>query len=583
VARIDASKWAVTIRGQNHRFSDKLLVLVDGRSLYTREFSGVYWDAVNVLLEDIDRIEVVLGPGGAVWGSNAVNGVINIITKSSAETQGAFVRADLGTVDTGGVAGRYGGMAGAASYRVYFDAASRGHMNLDAATAADDGWSSLNGGARVDWTGGTDTVTLETDVVRTDSRYRFAFPDGVIAPPAGWPTVVEDADAVRASALGRWTREIGTGRSVTLQGFVDRMARQEEYQRYRAITVDGDAKFLARVGRHDLVTGGGVRQSQERVDGSFAVLFTPARVTLRIFNAFAQDELRLAGDRVRLTAGAKVEHDTLSGWNLQPTGRALWAFAPNQRLWGAVSRAVRTPSLASRYVRVNYTSFESDAGLPAVVSIFGTPDLGAERTVAGEAGYRIEWRHLSMDASVFVNHYDGLTTLEPIDPQVETTYGAPNLVVGWRQEGLLDVTSHGLQLAGRWSPLPWWHMDGAYSFYRVTPSPDPASRDETALSYDANAPRHQWSIRPALTLAPRIDVDAMVYHVGRLAALDVPAYTRVDARIEWKVTSRWSVALTGQNLFQDLHAEFGGRDSITTVSRVPRRILGRLTWTLPAR
>ncbi len=578
VARIDSSKWAVTIRGSNHRFSDKLLVLVDGRSVYTRQFSGVHWDTLNAMVEDIDRIEVVRGSGGAVWGANAVNGVINIITKSSADTQGPAIRASVGNDDHRSIAARYGGTRGATSYRVHVDSAQHPHTMLNESTRGEDDWATLNVGTRLDWHRGKDRVTAQADVVKSDANFRFNFPEGVVAPPLGWPVRVSANDLVRGSTLGRWTRDAGSGRTFEAQGFFEIADRDEEFQQYRSRTYDADLKYLARQGRHDLVSGIGFRETHERTDSAFVLAFTPEQPVLRVFNLFVQDEVRTVGDRLRLTGGVKLEHETLSGWGVQPTGRALWLISERQRVWGAVSRALRTPSVVNRTGRVNFTSFPGEAGLPVVISILGNPEYETEETLSVEGGYRFDRRPLSVDVTTFANHHKRLPTLEPLPPQVELTYGQPSIRVATQFANLMDADSRGVELAARWSSASWWRVDGTYTYFHFTAHLDPTSADERVIGDDSNAPNHQWSLRPAVTLGSRLDLNAMVLRVGRLAALEVPAYTRTDIRAAWKVTERWSVVVAGQNLFGDPHPEFAGAELVTTAMLIPRQINGRLLW-----
>ncbi len=578
VARIDSSKWAVSIRGNNHRFSDKLLVLVDGRSVYTRQFSGVHWDTVRVMPEDIERIEVIRGPGGAVWGANAVNGVINIITKSSVDTQGPALRATVGANDHRSVAARYGGARGSTSYRVYLDSTQHPHTMLDESTAGEDDWTSFNIGTRVDWQGGKDRITAQADFVRSDSNFRFSFPAGLIAPPEGWPLRGSDTDAIRGSTMARWTRDIGTGRTVEAQGFFENARRNEEYQHYEGSTYDADLKFHVRQGRHDIVSGVGFRETHEGTDRTFALAFTPEIPVLRVFNLFVQDEVRLVGDRLRLTGGVKLEHETLSDWGLQPTGRVLWSISDRQRVWAAASRALRTPSVVNRAARVNFTSFPGESGLPVVISILGNPEYQSEETVSVEGGYRFDRRPFTVDIATFANHHDRLPTLEPLPPQVELTYGQPSVMVGTRFDNLLDADSRGVEVAARWASATWWHVAGTYTYFHFTPHLDPTSADQEAALGDGNSPGHQWSLRPAVTLGPKVDVSAMLLRVSRIRTLEVPAYTRADVRAEWKVTGRWSLVFTGQNLLGDPHAEFAGLELATTAMLIPRQINGRLLW-----
>ncbi len=578
VAHIDASKWAVSIRGFNKRWSDKLLVLIDGRTLYNRQFSGVYWDSVNVMVEDIERIEVVRGPGGAVWGANAVDGVVNIITKTSRETEGALVRASIGTQEEGSTAIRYGGAFGRTAYRVHADWQQRGHSMLDASVDAPDRWRALNSGVRLDWKGDGNELTLDTGVQQVDGNSFAALVDGPTPPAGGWPTYSQTTVQTGGHALGKWTRHAVAGGTLELQGFVEHVDRRETAFHYFWTTADVDAKFQRRVaGRHEIVGGLGYRRTDDTFDGSFAVSITPAQSDLSIFNAFAQDEVRLADERLRLTLGGKVEHETFSGWGVQPTARALWALGQREHLWAAASRARRTPARADRGLHVNITSFPGPMGLPIVIQLLGNPAYRTETLTSVEGGFRIERARLSVDVSTFYSHHDGTQTQEPIPPHVEILNGRPALVMARQFTNLMTSDSQGVEIAGRWSPAQWWFVDANYAFFHLTPHPAATSLDEKAPLFDGNAPAHQWQIRPALTIG-RFDADLGASRVGALESFGVPGYTRVDARAEWRVTPRVSLVMTGQNLTDDVHAEFGGLENATTVTLDPRRVAGKVTW-----
>lgn len=234
--------------------------------------------------------------------------------------------------------------------------------------------------------------------------------------------------------------------------------------------------------------------------------------------------------------------------------------------------------MGNRSVRANLTSFPGDAGLPVVVSILGNPEYETEETISFEAGYRIDQRPLRVDLSAFANHHERLPTLEPLPPQVELTYGRPNIRIASQFANLLNADTRGVEIAARWSSASWWHVDGGYTYFHFTPHLDPASADERVANSDGNAPSHQWSLRPAVMVGSRVEVDAMVLRVSRIASLEVPAYTRTDVRAEWKVTGRWSFVVAGQNLFGDPHAEFAGAGLATTPMLIPRQINGRLLW-----
>jgi iron complex outermembrane receptor protein len=578
VARIDASKWAIAIRGFNKRWSDKLLVLIDGRSIYNRQFSGVHWDSVNLMVEDIDRIEVVRGPGGSLWGANAVDGVINILTRSSADSQGTFARVEAGSGDRASGAVRHGGLLRAATYRASLNWSRTGPTLQDDDTESPDGWHAVDAGFRLDWKAGRDEVMVQTGAQRVDAASFVARVDSPTAPAGGWQPRPFETGVSSGFALGRWTRSFEANRSFEAQAFIDGTVRDDVSWDHRWTTVDAEIKYQTPAGAgHHVLAGMGYRRTRDHFHGSFSVRITPDVADLSVFNAYGQDEWRLASSRVRLTLGAKVEHETFSGWGVQPTARLLWAPAEHQRVWAAVSRALRTPARADRGLRVNVASFPGERGLPVVVALMGNGGYRTENMTSVEAGYRVERRSLSMEAAVFTGRHEGLQTLEPIDPHVETTYGAPNLLVGQRFDNLMDAESRGIELTGRWNPRGWAHVDGSYVFFDVSSHPDAASRDPHAASYDGAAPRHQWQLRPGWS-AGSWTLDVAVQHVGGFDSREVPAYSRTDARVEWAPSRAWSLSLTGQNLFSTGHREFGGDDNATAVGLDPRRVIGRVAW-----
>ena len=578
VARLDASKWAISIRGFNQRWSDKLLVLVDGRTVYTRLFSGVYWDTLNLFAADIDRIEVVRGPGASVWGSNAVDGVINIITKTAGETKGVVASAAVGSQGESTTGVRYGGEAGGAAYRADLQWQRHGHMLLDPTTPAPDEWSTVTGGFRLDRARASDRLTVQGQLTRAAGGLLGMLPEGPVAPANGWPPLEQRFATVRGYGLVRWSRTPAARGTLDLQAFVDTTDRDELGGQNRATTVDGEIRYHGVAAkRHDFVAGTGYRRTADRLDGTFFVSLMPERETLNVFNAFVQDEIRLRRDRVRVTVGAKVEHETYTGWGLQPTARVMWAPTGQQRVWAAVSQAVRTPSRVNRGLRFNSQSMPGEAGLPVVVSVFGNADYRAERITSVEAGYRVDRAAWALDLTTYAARHADLQTLEGFAPYVETTYGLPNVVVGTRLGNGMRADTHGVELSGRWRPVRWWHVDGSYTWFHFQSRFATTSTDfRTGL--DGDAPAHQWQIRHALSFGQALDVDLAIGRTGRLGNLQVPAYTRGDARVEWHVSRDWALALTGQNLIGAAHREFGGFETATTIALDPRRVTIGATW-----
>jgi iron complex outermembrane receptor protein len=579
VAQINANKWAVSARGFNGLFSNKLLVLVDGRSIYDPLNSGQFLETEDLVLEDIDRIEVVRGPGGAVWGANAVNGVVNILTKSTADTQGASVRLSAGTFERFQGSARYGGSIGAATYRVFTQWSDHSDSLSSRLTPAGDGWSAMSTGFRVDWKAARSAFMVESNfsAARLDALWVKVDPT---APPGAALQTLGGSDTQVVNVLGRWTHSSEAGSVLQVQSFFDSRPRfdiptGQSLQK----TVDLDVQYRTKLwARHDVVVGAGSRVTHEVLDGGTAVSVTPSDSDRSVGNAFVQDEIALAGNTVHVTLGSKVEHDTYASWGVQPTARALWDLPRRQHVWAALSRALRTPSLFDLGIRGNLALIPSAQGLPIEIGLLGNPDYRTERVLATEAGYRVDLRTTAtLDITGFSNRYSGLQTNEPIPPYVEFAPGPPHVLVATQYANLLDADTAGIELAGRWQPSRRWRLDGSYTGFRFTPRVNAASRDLAAATADDSAPRQQWQLHSSVSLGPRAEIDAAFFRVGSLSQLSVPAYSRADARLEVKLTSRLSALIVGQNLFDRGHAEFGGVNNPVETTLVPRSARVQLT------
>jgi iron complex outermembrane receptor protein len=576
VAQINSNKWAVAVRGFNNLFADKLLVLIDGRTVYDRLNSGVFWESLDIPLDQIDRIEIVRGPGGATWGANAVNGVISIVTKSAADTPGAAGSIGGGTFDGVHASARYGGRLGDVAYRVYSQWASRDRSRLGT-TAANDAWQSQTHGLRVDWTRNADAVMVEGGATLASLRGLWGVPSGPV--PAVKPALRDGQYTQEYNVLGRWTHRRENGSSLQVQSYVDDRHNDDSVNP-RQFQTDIDAQYHTKMGNHhDVVFGGGYRFLDENVTGGFSFSIAPNVVDETIVNAFAQDEITL-GPRVQLSLGTKVERDAHVGWGIQPTARVMWSLVPQrQHLWVSVSRAVRTPSLGDVSGRYNYTSFVGQGGVPVVVGAVGNPAYRAEEVVDAEAGYRAALGSAaSVDVTAFRGSYDKLKTSEPLAPRMEFTPGPAHLFIPVQFGNLLHATTAGVEISAHWTPVSFWRLDGGYSTFHLTPHLAAASHDAAAAAFDGNVPRAQWQARSAFSLGSRAQLDAMLFHTGELASLGIGAYTRADARLEMPLTKRLIASVVGQNLFDPAHAEYAGRGAIVTPTRLPRSGRVQLAW-----
>lgn len=592
VARINANKWAVSVRGFNSLYSNKLLVMVDGRSVYNPAFSTVLWDTEDLLVEDIERIEVIRGPGGAMWGANAVNGVINIITRPSVDTRGGLARVSAGTFEPGSLALRYGGtLGGATNYRVFAQGSVQGDsLNAPGVDANDDS-RTFTTGARADWSRGRDALMFQGSA--TSGRQRPLWLDlQSPAPEPGSLVSTMVSTTTVANAVGRWTRTSSKSSSLQVQAYFDSAHREEAIGSYTRHTWDIDAQYHSVVAtRHDLVAGGGYRHIVESMEGLDGYTFSPSHVRPLIVNGFAQDAIALAQRKVELTVGAKFENNTFAGFGFQPNVRLMWSMTPTQRVWAATSRALRTPSLIDRGLRVEYPLQTREMAqlllapedpeapsIPIMVGALGNPEFSSEHLVNTEAGYRFNlgstW---SLDIVGFSSRYDDLQTYEPLAPSVEIVNGLPQITVLTQYENIMRADTHGAEIATRVQLRDGWQVDGAFSAFHLTPHAN-GSLDPTVPLYEGHAPTRQWRAHLALPLLARGQADVHLFRTGSLAQLSVDPYTRLDARVEWPLTRQISAVLSGQNLLNGSHREFRGHETNIQSTLVPRSGMLRLVW-----
>ncbi len=579
VARIDGNKWAISSRGFNGRVANKLLVLIDGRSVYSPETSGVYWEVQDLAIEDIERIEVVRGPGGTLWGANAVNGVINIITKHSEETLGALFTAGAGTQEQGFGTVRYGSKIGEGSYYRVYGKYFKRHGMIDVSGAnANDGQQAVRGGGRLDWQmSDRDALTLEGDLYHTNLRETAL---GISAAAPFAPPVNTKGDFSGVSLLGRWKRNFSDRSDMTLQVYYDRFDRHISALSDHISTVDLDFQHNLAVGaRQSFVWGLGYRliSHAAKTNGSSPIQFNPAQKTFPLFSGFAQDEITLVKDRLRLMIGAKLEHNSFSGFEAQPSVRLSWTPTPRQTVWASVSRAVRTPARTEQDIRVNYQAIPGP--IASVVAVVGSPSAKSEALVAYELGYRAQPFHkLSLDVATFSNTYHHLTSFEPGLPFLETNPLPVHLLVPVRYANLFYGETYGAEASVNYDATRRWKIQGSYSFLRVQLHPGAGSADVRSESAEGDNPRHQFQVHSYFKLSPRLDLDLSLYHVSRLLSQPVPRYTRVDTRVGWRVREGIELSVGLQNLLDERHVEFAGADAAVLISQPQRSAYGKLSW-----
>ncbi len=546
VAQVDSRQWAISARGFNNVFADKMLVLIDGRTVYTPLYAGVYWDVQDTMIEDLDRIEVISGPGATQWGANAVNGVINITTKSAKDTQGSLLVAGIGTELRNSDEVRYGGkLAPNLYYRVYAKYSDRGDSIRTNDRMSNDAWRMWQSGFRMDYDAGTgDVLTLQGDVYNGDINQ--AGPDNI--------------RVNGGNLLSRWSRKLAENSDLKVQVYYDRTHRRIPGSFTQDIdTYDLDFQYRRPVGAaHDIVWGLGYRFVQDNVINTPTNAFLPAQVGRGSFSTFVQDEIALRQDRLHLTVGTKVEHNDYTGFEFEPSVRLAWRPDARQTVWGAISRAVRTPSRIDR-------DLYSPATPP--YRITGGSKVVSEKLIAYEAGYRVQLEpQLALALATFINHYDDLRSLEPLNP--------PQAFPAEASSGLRGQSA-GAELTAEWQATPVWRLRAGWTELRVRSEPQPGNLDRNARDSIARDPNHQVLLRSLLDLSAKWECDATLRYVASINTQSVPGYTEADLRLGWRPTPAWELSLLGQNLLHSDHPEFN-----TPASRreLQRAIYGKASW-----
>ncbi len=575
VARVDSNTWSVGIRGFESALSRSVLVLIDGRSVYTPLFAGVYWQVQDTVLEDIERIEVIRGPGGTIWGANAVNGIINIITKNAKDTSGTMVSTGGGNLDQGFVNARYGAGNGKnLNYRIYGKAFTRGPEFHPDHRQFDD-WRMGQTGFRTDWDlHDHDTLTLQGDLYNGDVGQKVGITS--YAPPF-MTNVEQNAELAGGNLLGRWKRDLGSGSDLQVQTYYDRTNRKQSNFAESRDTFDVDfMHHLPLPGRQDFLWGLGARLSSGNATQVVpTVAFTPNHYTDKLYSAFIQDEISLAGNQLSLTIGSKFLHNGYSGFEVEPTARLLWTPSPRQTVWGAVTRAVRTPS-----------RIEEDLQLTALLSpnpltffrVTGDRKFSSEHLIGYEAGYRTLLRSkFYLDIAAFYNNYGNLLSIEPGTPFSETSPPPPHVVFPLLfRNGLLGHTS-GFEVAPDWTPAHSWRLRGSYSYLHFDLKKGAGSLDaSTVSSTQGSSPHHQVTIQSSLNLPKKLEFDQTLRYVSALPAQLVRGYWSADVRFSWQATRSLDFSIVGQNLFQPHHAEFGGDPG--SLVGIERSAYLKITW-----
>jgi iron complex outermembrane receptor protein len=577
VAKISASKWSVSSRGFPGLMSNKLLVLIDGRSVYSPLYSGVFWDSNSVMLEDIERIEVIRGPGGTLWGANAVNGVINIITKKAADTQGGLVRVGAGDQEPLTTAARYGGKISDTAFgRLYVLYNDHGSNALTGSGAdADDDWQPMQGGFRMDGTPGNGKEwTLQGDLYRNQGD-QILSPYWISTPPFQL-ALHDEVDTSGGNLLGRWRQEVTADSAVTLQAYFDRNTRDELLYNWQYDTLDFEVQYDTTIGqRQRLTVGSGYRTVQGDVTPNFQLWF-PDR-TDELYSVFAQDEITLFEEALWLTLGSKYERNDYTGEEWQPSAKLLWKPAANHSLWTSVARAVVTPTVTEQQSRITLGVVPFPPPY-STIGFVGNPSCGSEELWAYEAGYRWQAsKSLSFDLALFYNDYDDLFTMVPSSTSYDIQF--MNGVSG---------SGRGVELSADWLATSWRSFALAYSYLDMQVSPTDGINQEVASArYNEGSPQHQVSLRSSIALAKHWRLNMWGRYVDNVTTWDmtqpgwpkviIDGYFSLDANLIWTPNEHLEVMFAGQNLTNSGQLQYISEYS-TPSTEIERGVYGKLTW-----
>lgn len=577
VARINNSKWAITARGFNGRFANKLLVLIDGRSVYTSDFAGVYWNAQDVMLEDVERIEVIRGPGATLWGANAMNGVINIITKHTEDTQGGLLTAGGGTQETGFGALRYGVKLGEDTFaRAYAKGFMRDQFTPEKSDYGNNAdWSQFQGGFKID------SVLNAQDKVMLQGNTYNGSPKQNLETFASPIPLQDNAESSGWNITSRFNHTFSSTSDYSLQFYYDHYQNDEYTIDNKRDTLDLEFQHgFALAERQNVLWGLGYRYSEDAFKDKPLVVFTPNARNTQLFSAFMQDEISLFDDAVLFTVGSKLEHNDYTGFEVQPSASVMWTPSMGHKLWASVSRAVRTPSRSEHNFSVlTYTEPASSAKnpfpIPINVNLVGSPAYKAEQQLSYQLGYRLTFNHnTAWDITAFYNDY---TTLRSSSfGEIYYSNGAIQQPVVFNN--ISSGNTYGFEMANVWQMLDWWRWDLSYGFLKT-------ELNNVEEYQAAVSPEHIVSLRAGLNPMDKVNFDVWLRHVTAAKTvnplgrnlLNVNGYTSLDVRLAWQPINKVELSITGQNLLQKQHIEYYD-ESFALAAGVPRGVYGKISW-----
>lgn len=585
VYQIDANKWAVSARGSASRFANKMLVMIDGRTVYSPLFSGVFWDVQDVMMEDVDRIEVIRGPGGTLWGANAVNGVINIISKESADTQGGLISLQAETSKSGEVSGRYGGwLNDKTSYRLYGKYFDRGNFETPTGEEASDAYHQVRGGFRVDMNlTSSNKLTLQGDLYGGESGIQVSY----LTPFPPFDNLEEsDTPASGGNVLGRWTRTFTQASELTLQVYYDRANRDDYFVDENVDTTDIDLQHrLDMAGGIEVLWGAGYRHTRSNmvgktiVPGIYSYRADPQTRGDNLFSGFLQGRVPVASEKGEITLGTKLEHNDYTGFEWQPSARFMWKLNNDHSLWTAISRTVRTPSS---------TEHDGDfsgggdllppqlGGYFTYVNLIGDKEIESEIVYSYEAGYRGRpGESLFLDFNVYYNKYKDLVGGELRSaPQIQTT---GFVIFPFSLNNTRDAETYGAELSCGWGVTDWWRLTGGFSWFHLnTLNAGNSKEARMGFAEEENA-EYLVSLVSYMDLPNDFEINTSLYFTDALDGLAIDSRTRLDFNIGWHPTDAMSFVVGGRNLFQDGQQEFSDTMDGILASDITQTFYTKLT------
>jgi len=594
VSRMDSNRWAITSRGFASQYTNKLLVMIDGRTVYTPSYSGVDWDAQDTLMEDIERIEVIRGPGATIWGANAVNGIINVITKKTNKTIGGIVVAGAGNEEKAFTSLRYGTeLNETTDARVYFKYNKRDSSYAVKSYAptlkdAGDDWKSIHGGFRLDsqisekdkWIIQGDVYQVDTNQILNLSQDPSNPANAALAPFFLAENITDESNSSGWNILTKWEHNFSEYNQAHLQFYFDHTERSEIFvgQQHDTLDIDFQHQFKM-LPNHDVIWGLGYRHIKDDFDNTFATSFEPSNRNIHLYSGFIQDEIILVPNTLRLTMGTKIEYNHYTDYEIQPSIRLVWLANKRNTLWTAISKAARTPSRMENSGKITTAVIPLPPTFdPFILSILGNEEFKSESLLSYEFGYRTQpQENLSFDLALFYHDYDDLQSFELVSPM------AP--ISNQFFANKLTAHSYGLELSMDWYVKEWWRLQSNYSFINVSAKLDNDSTEPniTDLHSEGSSPKHQISIRSMMDLNNQISLDMWFYHVSQLKKTSltltgsVPAYNSFNIRVAWQPLKNLELSLVGQNLTDSHHPEFISEPFLTQ-SEVERSIYGQIRW-----